>query len=125
MAIILIVEDDAMMRSTIKSMLEADGHDTLEAEDGLEAINILKNLTPDRVVSLIVTDILMPKVDGMSLIAGVRNLDRRTKILAISGGSRAIFSNILSASMTLGAHDCLKKPFTLRQLREKVAKHLS
>lgn len=125
MATVLIVEDDVMMRSTIKSMLEDDGHEIFEAEDGLAAIDTLNILISHRAVSLVITDILMPRVDGMSLITWIRKLDRSIKILAISGGSRAIFSDILSASRRLGAHASLKKPFTRQQLREKIDRLLA
>ncbi len=121
---VLVVEDDEMMRSTIRSILEEDGYAVLEAEDGLEAMKILRNPPPGRSVPVMVTDILMPRVDGMSLISNVQQLDRSIRILAISGGSRAIFSNILGAAITYGAHDSLKKPFTAQQLREKVARLL-
>ena len=62
-------------------------------------------------------------------IAAIRGLpdtvlDRSIRILAISGGSRAIFSNILGAAITYGAHDSLKKPFTAQQLRDKVGRLL-
>lgn len=121
---VLVVEDDTLMRSTIRTILEEDGYAILEAGDGLEAMKVLRSPPPGRAVPLIVTDILMPKVDGMSLISNVQKLDRSIKILAISGGSRAIFSNILAAAVTYGAHDSLKKPFTAQQLRDKVGRLL-
>jgi DNA-binding response OmpR family regulator len=120
MATIMIADDDPMVRKTMKSILVAKGHDVLEAEDGQEAILVLRNLTPERTVELIITDILMPKIDGLSMIVELRRLNMRTKILAVTGGGRMIHSNFLAAARNVGAHDALKKPFTHHQLLEKV-----
>jgi DNA-binding response OmpR family regulator len=120
MATILIVDDDAMVRGTVKSMLTLKGHEVLEAEDGLKALDVVKHAPTDHTISLMITDIMMPKVDGMTLITEARKLDRRLKILAISGGSRQIHSNFLKAAKNCGAHDALKKPFTHHELLAKV-----
>lgn len=121
---VLVAEDDTMMRATIRTILEEDGYAVLEAGDGLEAMQTLRKVLSGRSVPLIITDILMPKVDGMSFISNVQQLDRSIKVLAISGGGRAIFSNLLGAAITYGAHDSLKKPFTAKQLRDKVSRLL-
>jgi CheY-like chemotaxis protein len=120
MATILIADDDPMVRKTIKSILVGKGHDVIEASDGLEAIRLLGELGPGQTISLIITDILMPKIDGFSLIVELRRLDQAIKILAVTGGGRMIHSDYLVAAKNVGAHDALKKPFTHHQLLEKV-----
>jgi DNA-binding response OmpR family regulator len=120
MATILIAEDDAMVMATMTFILTEIGHDVIEAANGAEAMEIFKNPAPDRPIEMIITDIIMPKTDGMSLITELRKLDKRIKILAVSGGGRASYSNFLSAARNLGAHESLKKPFTRQQLLEKV-----
>jgi DNA-binding response OmpR family regulator len=120
MATILIAEDDAMVMATIAFILAEQGHDVIQATNGAEAVKIFKNPAPDRTIALVITDIIMPKGDGMSLIAELRQLDGKLKILAISGLGRAGYSSFLGAAKNLGAHDSLKKPFTRQQLLEKV-----
>jgi two-component system cell cycle sensor histidine kinase/response regulator CckA len=120
MATILIADDDTLVRTTMKAILRAKGHDIIEAENGQEAIDIVRNVETGRTISLVVTDILMPKVDGLSLIAELMKIDGGLKILAVSGGGRMIHSNFLNAARNGGAHDVLKKPFTHHQLLEKV-----
>lgn len=120
MATILIAEDNEMLRDTVKTMLTEKGHDVIAAEDGLEALDAVRRAAADHAISLLITDIILPKVDGMSLITETRKLDRRIKILAVTGGSRQIHANFLKAAKNCGAHDALKKPFTQQQLLEKV-----
>jgi CheY-like chemotaxis protein len=120
MATILIADDDPMVRRTIRSILVGKGHEVIEAEDGVEAIRLLGNLKPNQTISLIITDILMPKIDGFSLIVELRKLNRAVRILAVTGGGRMIHSDYLAAAKNVGAHDALKKPFTHHQLLEKV-----
>jgi DNA-binding response OmpR family regulator len=120
MATILIAEDNEMLRDPVKTMLSEKGHEVIATEDGLEALDALRSAASDHSISLLITDIILPKVDGMSLITEARKLDRRIKILAITGGGRQIHSNFIKAAMNCGAHDALKKPFTQQQLMEKV-----
>lgn len=120
MATILLADDDALVRATIRFILVGKGHDVIEAANGEEAINVVRSLWPGRTIVLVITDIIMPKVDGLSLIAELRKIDGRLKILAVTGGSRAIHSNFLNAAKNVGANDALKKPFTHHELLAKV-----
>jgi len=120
MATILLVEDDEVCRDAVKRILKKKGHEVIEAEDGLVALDRVRNAGPDHGITMMITDIMMPRVDGMTLIGEARKVDRRLKILAITGGSRQIHSDLVKAAKNCGAHDALKKPFTQAQLLEKV-----
>ncbi len=70
---ILIVEDDKNIRFTTKMLLEKEGFETLEAEDGIEALVILENVPNlNSVIDLILSDVRMPKMDGIQLYEKVQ-----------------------------------------------------
>lgn len=69
MATVLVVEDDDSSRLLIKSILRASGHRVIETRNGNEAVRELTNGLPD----IMITDLLMPKMDGLELIARVRS----------------------------------------------------
>lgn len=119
----LVVDDDEMIRGYLKEVLEAEGFLVLEAGNGREAIAILES---SDTIRLIITDIIMPEVDGIGLILAARRLDRnkglRSKIIAISGGGRFTSKDMtLEAAKTLGADAVLTKPFGEKNLRQILA----
>jgi CheY-like chemotaxis protein len=88
MKTILLVEDDTQVRQALKKLLQRDGHRCIQASNGRLALEIL-NDNPD--ISLIVTDLHMPELNGAELINRVRENTRHGSmpILAISGASDA------------------------------------
>jgi len=116
MAKILVVDDDAMVRRTIRASLQRVGHDVVEAGDGLEAIGVLKKAEVD----LVVSDIIMPEVDGIGLLLNLRKQFPRLRVIVISGGGRAQNVDFLRMAQTLGANHVLAKPFTPEQLQKAV-----
>lgn len=117
MAKILIVEDDHQLREMLTQFLEAENYEVINSNNGEEAIRILKKTKID----LIITDIIMPEKDGVSLIRDLRKNYPDLKIIAVSGGSRHIDpQNPLKIVEKLGAHLTLAKPFKLSELLEAV-----
>ncbi len=112
MARILVVDDDALVRETIALALRNAKHVVLEAGNGQRALDVLGRETFD----LVVTDILMPEIDGIGLILAIRGQHAHMRILCISGGDRAGFADYLPMAGKLGAHMILAKPFTPKQL---------
>ena len=84
MATILLVEDDDLVKDMLAQVLERGSHKVIRAHDGEEAAELLKNISPD----IIVTDIIMPKKSGITLISEVKNRHPDMEIIAISGGGR-------------------------------------
>jgi CheY-like chemotaxis protein len=118
MAKILLIEDDELLRDTAQQMLELDGHAVAVAEDGEAGLRGFGN--GDR-VDLVVTDILMPRLDGARLIAAIREISPKKPVLAISGGRRTITTSFsLETASLSGATQLLPKPFTRAQLQTAV-----
>lgn len=107
MAVILVVDDDPLIRSTLRMMLEIEGHEVIDAENGRRAEQIVARRRPD----LMVTDILMPEQEGIETIISLRQAHKDLKILAISGGGRSRQMEFLRLAGKFGADATLEKPF--------------
>jgi two-component system chemotaxis response regulator CheY len=110
---ILVVDDSLMVRQMLREALAADGHTVVEAENGRDATHLLRRLQPE----LIITDINMPEMDGLSLIRWVRDnshLDS-TPILVLSTESG---KGVIQRGREAGATGWIVKPFNTDQLRE-------
>lgn len=116
MANVLIVDDSSTMRKIISRSLRQAGlavDEIYEAGDGIEGLNALSGKT----VSLILSDINMPNMDGLEFIKQVRASGNSVPIVMITteGGE-----DILAQALSNGASDSIKKPFTPDQLNEKL-----
>ena len=103
---ILVIEDEENILSNLKFLLDANGFETLTAVDGLEGLQIAKKNLPD----LIVSDIMMPKIDGYELKAKLNASKRTSTIPFIFLTAKAEMQD-LREGMNLGADDYLIKPF--------------
>jgi CheY-like chemotaxis protein len=117
MARILVLEDDGAIRSILKETLIAAGHDVLEAADGRAGFRVFGANRVD----LVITDMLMPDMDGAELVRTIRAYGAPVRIVAISGGSEAHDpADLLTTAVRLGADAALPKPFRPGDLRELV-----
>lgn len=121
MAVILVIDDDESVRSTIGTILTRAGHQVLQAADGRKGLSVLRSTKVD----LIITDIIMPEQEGIETILEVRRSDPKTQIIAISGGGRNRNLDFLSVARKLGATHILPKPFRAAELLELVNLSLS
>lgn len=110
MARILVIDDDESMRSLLRAILEPQGYDVIEAENGYEALLCYQAEPAD----LVITDMLMPVMDGVELITKLQHDFPWVKVIAISGGRRA-----LETARTLTPHT-FEKPFSWRELLDTV-----
>lgn len=106
MATILLVEDDDLVRDMLAQMLERASHTLITATNGEEAVEMLKNTEPD----IMITDIIMPKKSGITLISEVKNKHPDMEIIAISGGGRLDPTGYLDLSESIGATVSFEKP---------------
>lgn len=115
MARILLIDDDELLRDTVLQMLQLDKHQVSEAADGEAA---LVRFGDGRSIDLVITDVLMPGIDGTRLIVELRRRRPDIPVLAISGGRRMLSPafNLESASLA-GANAQLGKPFTRAALQ--------
>jgi len=107
---LLLAEDNADMRSLLKWLLENEGFDVTTAEDGAVALEFLSQLHPD----LILTDLMMPEVDGVELIKSIRSNREfaSTPIVAMT----AYGSGYISLASEAGATASIRKPEDLDNL---------
>src|ERR1035438_5771826 len=103
---ILIVDDIAINRKLLRVTLEAEGHTTLEAADGVEALQILASETVDAVIS----DILMPNMDGFRLCHALRKSERLHALPFIIYTSTYTSPDDMKLAQTVGADKYLTKP---------------
>jgi len=112
MANILLVEDDDLVRDMLTQVLQRASHEVICASNGEDATECLRNKTPD----IMITDIIMPKKSGITLISEVKNKHPNLDIIAISGGGRLDPTGYLDLSETLGASVSFEKPIDNKAL---------
>ncbi len=121
MAYIMIVDDDDSCRSLLKEALLGKGHSVTDFREEPAAFDAYKVDPPD----LLITDMVMPGRNGVSLILDIRREYPQAKIIAISGGDQNAPDNYLRLAKSLGAQRTLLKPFTLEQLHNAVEELIS
>ncbi len=121
MAHILVIDDEEMARFTVRDMLEAAGHQVIEAINGDEGVA----LQHVHAFDLIITDMIMPKKEGVETIIELKQANPNQKIVAISGGGRTRNMDFLQMAEQFGADRILAKPFTEDELLESVDTCLS
>ena len=112
MALVLLVDDNKLLRSTIERALTLTGHEVVTAVDGKSAIALLPTVNCD----VVLTDIVMPDMDGLELIRAIRKANPATKVVAMSGGGRGGAMSYLELAKTFGAAATLEKPFAIEEL---------
>ena len=116
---ILLIDDEQEIRFVLKSFFEKNGFEVIEACDGEEGLEKFR----ENPVDLVITDIIMPKKDGLNMIDELLNESPDTEIIAMSGGATVKPERFLSLAQTLGADRIIEKPFIPDTLL-KIVKHL-
>lgn len=106
---ILLVDDDNDLRNLLERVLLRNGLAVHAAADGRQAIKLLAK---ER-FSLVVTDIIMPDVEGIELILKIRKDHPNLPIIAMSAGGRLNAEGYLKMARSLGANQILEKPFPI------------
>ncbi|MBR9970730.1 response regulator transcription factor [Magnetospirillum sulfuroxidans] len=119
MSRILIVEDTRLMRDSLVDVLTELGHQAITAENGAEGVNMIAS---GETFDLIITDIIMPEMDGIEAILEIQTMCPQTPIIAISGGSARLEKTAgLDTAKRLGAVAVLEKPFEIDALLAAIA----
>lgn len=113
---VLVVDDDRDIVKAISILLEGDGYEVLKAYDGLQALDILSI----REVRLVLIDVMMPKLDGLSAVMRIRE-KQNIPIIVLSAKSEDS-DKVLGLSM--GADDYVAKPYNPQELKARVKSHL-
>lgn len=114
---ILVIDDEPDLLKIATFRLKRSGYDILTAVDGREAVDILKNETPD----LILLDLRLPAIDGYEICRRVKS-DERTKNIPVILFTASATASVADRIKETGANDCLIKPFEPETLLEKVKK---
>ncbi len=110
--LILIVDDEARMRRFIRMNMELEGYQVIEAENGLRALEQIRQHTPD----LVVMDVMMPEMDGFETLRLLREISTVPVILLTVKGDE----EDRIRGLDLGADDYVTKPFSPRELISRV-----
>jgi len=118
---VLVVDDEDLLRATLREMLEDAGYIVTEAEDGVAGLQAFRDAEFD----LVITDIIMPKKDGINTIWQLKQMRPDVKIIAISGGVPGGPRSDLPLAKTYGAQRTLQKPFSRAELLSAMGELLS
>jgi len=109
---ILVIDDDKQIREMLREILQREGYEVEDAENGKDALAIQQS----RPCDLIITDLIMPEQDGVETIMEFIQRDPNAKIIAISGGGRIGPRDYLEMAEALGAKKTFYKPFKRQEI---------
>ena len=112
MADILLIEDMNLVRGAIKAVLTRAGHVVTEARGGEIGLELLKS----RRFDLVVTDVLMPGIDGNAVVMHLKDMPERPAVLSISGGGRGMTAHEALLLSRQKADAVMTKPFVNHEL---------
>ncbi len=121
MAQILIVDDEELVRSTLRRILQRDGHDVLEAENGERGLEIYRSQSVD----LVIADLFMPVMDGLAMLNELRQEFPAARLIAISGSVYEGEPKFLEIAGRMESVRTLAKPFTADQVAAVVNETLT
>jgi len=112
---VLIIDDEEMLQKILRDIFQMEGYETHLAGNGLEGLEVLKNVTPD----LILLDLNMPGMDGFEFLEVIKpQPDDPYKVVILSGYDD---EDSINRSFELGASHFLKKPFTRLDLLQTIS----
>lgn len=117
---ILLVDDEAAIRSMLSVLLKTETRTFVEASNGTVAQEILETDSFD----LIISDVIMPDCDGIELVMAIRRKLPEVPVIIMSGGGRVHASHYLNLAEKLGAARVFEKPFNAQDLRAAVTELL-
>jgi len=113
MSKILVVDDESRIRKLVKDFLVRDGYQVVEAEDGYEALELFFN---DNHFDLVISDVMMPKIDGFELVRQIREYSQIPVIMLTAKGEE---QDELTG-FSIGADEYISKPFSPKILVARV-----
>lgn len=126
MAKILIVDDEEHVRASLKQVLERAGYEVAVAATGNEGLELMQREGAD----LVITDVIMPGIDGITTARKIREQFRNTRIIVISGGGKSApepyepdaisTRSYLASASSAGADRTLTKPFDRQEILRAV-----
>jgi DNA-binding NtrC family response regulator len=117
---ILVIDDDVMICNVLRRTLERSGYTVTEAYDGQKGLAAHKAAPAD----LVITDMIMPGMEGVETIMQFRRHSPTMKIIAMSGGGMGRGTDYLAIAQKFGAHRIIAKPFTMQAITTAVSEVL-
>lgn len=114
---VLLVEDETMLARIVKESLEVRGFRVAHALNGQQGWQMYRRIDPD----ILVLDVMMPKMDGFSLVAEIRKRDPHTPVIFLTAKSQ---TTDVVRGFELGGNDYLKKPFSIEELIVRIKAQL-
>jgi len=114
---ILIVDDAEFLRLRISKMLVGEGYEVFEAENGMKAIQSYQTNHPD----LVLMDVTMPEMDGLTALKQIRTLDAKAKIIMLTALGQ---ESVVLEAIKSGARDFVVKPFERDRVLNAIQKLL-
>ena len=118
MAVVLVVDDLDLVRGLCRSILVRQGHTTIEASDGQQAVDLYKEKKPDAVI----LDLMMPGMDGLTALAEIRRHDPEARVAMFTAHHER---DVVMRALELGARDYVVKPFHSDRLMQAVERLLA
>lgn len=118
---ILLIDDDPTIQNVFGQFLRGLGYEIISATNGKEGMKLLADDRPN----LIITDILMPEMDGLEILLQIRTMHDDMPVIAISGGMRGLPVNFLRQAKLFGARHVFEKPVPLGVLQKAVEELLT
>ncbi len=117
MAKILVVDDAEFLRVRISKMLTSNGHEVIEANNGVKAVQTYMSARPD----MVLMDITMPEMDGLAALKAIRAADPKARVVMLTAlGQESIVLEAIKA----GARDFIVKPFQPERVLSAISKVL-
>jgi DNA-binding response OmpR family regulator len=114
---VLVIDDEAMIRKTVRLACEKEGYAVQEAENGAEALAKVDSFRPD----IILLDLMLPDISGFDVCRDIRRSGTKVPILILSAKTEEID---VVVGLEIGADDYIVKPFRPRELLARIAAHL-
>ena len=110
---ILVIDDEKIVGQRLKASLEQEGYSLESFTDPVKALDRIRQ----KIFDVVVTDIRMDNLDGITVLEEIRKKSQRTKVIIITGYATL---EIAREALTKGAFDFISKPFKLKEIREAI-----
>lgn len=117
MAKILIVDDAEFLRVRLTKMLDTDGFQVFQAENGVKAVDLYKEIHPD----IVLMDVTMPEMDGLTALKAIVGFDPKAKVIMLTALGQ---ESVVLEAVKSGARDFIVKPFEHDRVMKAIGKLL-
>jgi DNA-binding response OmpR family regulator len=111
--LILVAEDDELILKTVEFKLKKEGHEVMLTRNGKDAIDAIKVLDFD----LVITDIMMPFASGIEILSALRSIGKDTPVIVLSSLGQ---EEVVTEAFDMGAADFMVKPFSPNELMLRI-----